>query len=311
MDEAQEALTKTDEFIVAKHLYESSDKNKGSMVCFFEGKHDKDYYMTRIRTICGDAIEITCNCKKNVLQMYDEIPKEDRDKYRLAYFIDRDFDEPLNNPEIFETEGYSIENYYCTETAFHRILTEYFYLDLTRPKEKDTYDRAMNFYKHHFGEVHKVVAQFNHYYSAIKRKERELGEIHPIELGDSFPSELGSVEVNSYNKCYSLESLNSSYGTSVSYEDLEFEKSNLDLNPFWCYRGKYELQALEGIVTYIIKEAEGQRKTPREARVFQKNTKKTVPQPGSLLLTFSTFAEITQKLRDYLKRFEKVELSNS
>ena len=299
MDEAQIAMNSLDKFIVAKHRYDTEAKEEGCMICFFEGLHDKDYYKPHIRTICGDIIDIPCHSKANVLKMYNLIHQSEKDKYRLAYFIDKDFDEIINNPDIFETEGYSIENYYCSKEAFGRIMTDYLYLD----SASDDYIRAMSFYEREFENAHNIVAEFNHYYSAIKRLERSGGPQYSIEAGDSFPKQLGKIEINNYLKNYSLESLNQTYGTSISEDDINTEKVLIDANPCLYYRGKYEIQELENIIVYIIKEAKGERNVERENRVLHKNPNVACFQSGKLLLALSAMADVTQQLRDYLKKF--------
>lgn len=299
MDEAQEASNMMQKYCVARHRYDEASKKFGCMICFFEGDHDKDYYKSHIRTICGDIIDIPCHCKANVLKMYKNIHSSDHNKYRLAYFIDRDFDDLVNNPDIFETDGYSIENYYCSKEAFSRYITDFLYIE----QNSDDYNRSMDFYTKEYEASHSVIAEFNHYYSAIKRAERNGGNRFTIEAGNSFPYEFGTIGVNQYNKNYSLESLNRKYGSNITADDIERERNWLDSNPHLYYRGKYEMQELEDILNYLIKEAAGQRGVPKEHRIIRKNPKVACLPPGKLLLHLSSMADVTQKLRDYLNRF--------
>ena len=44
--------------------------------------------------------------------MYDQIYASDHSAHKLAFFVDKDFDESINRPGLYETECYSIENYY-------------------------------------------------------------------------------------------------------------------------------------------------------------------------------------------------------
>lgn len=301
MDEAQEAANSAQKFIVAKHRFELATKHFDCMVCFFEGDHDKDYYKTHIRTICGEIIDIPCHCKNHVLKMYNEIHESYKDKYRLAYFIDRDFDELQNNPDIFETDGYSIENYYCSREAFSRYITDYLHVD----QDSDDYNRSMQFYETEYNKAHDVVGDFNYYYSAIKRKERNGEGEYKIKAGESFPVELGILDVDKYNKLYSIDTLNTKFETSVSKDEISFEKNLLDKNPCLLYRGKYELQQLENMLTYLIKEAAGQRGVDKKKRVLQKNPKINCIQSGQLLVVLSSMADVTVNLRNYLNRFVK------
>lgn len=301
MDEAQEIASQTTKFIVAKHRFESASKKPGCMICFFEGVHDKDYYNVHIRSFCGDFIGIPCHCKKNVLKMYEEIHADNKDKYRLAYFIDRDFDELINNPDIFETDGYSIENYYCTRSSFSRILKDYLYLD----DSSDDYSRAIVFYDREYSSSHSVTSEFNYYYSAVKRKERNTGEEISVSCGDCFPLNLGSIGINNYSKKYDLTTLNETFGTNLIQDDLKAEQVHLDVDPCLFYRGKYEIQELESILEYLIKEASGSyRNIPKTERIIRKNPQMACIQAGKLLLVLAPMADVTDNLRRYLKNFE-------
>ena len=163
----------------------------------------------------------------------------------------------------------------------------------------------MQFYETEYNKAHDVVGEFNYYYSAIKRKERNGEGEYQIKTGESFPVELGILIVDNYDKRYSIDSLNAKFETSISEDEISFEKNLLDKNPCLLYRGKYELQQLENMLTYLIKEAAGQRGVNKENRVLQKNPKINCIQSGQLLVVLSSMADVTVNLRDYLKRFVK------
>ena len=59
------------------------------------------------------------------------------------------------------------------------------------------------------------------------------------------------------------------------------------------------------MLTYLIKEAAGQRGVNKENRVLQKNPKINCIQSGQLLVVLSSMADVTVNLRDYLKRYVK------
>lgn len=298
MDEAQVALQESQNWLVAKHEYDELHKTENCIICFFEGVHDPDYYFSHINSICGSYLGVTCHNKKNVLKMYETIHATDKEKYRLAYFVDRDFDDLLNNPDIFETTCYSIENYYCLESAFANYLTLYFKL---RP-DSEEYQRAMNFYREEYNSLHGTIDEFNYYYAALRRLERAHPGSCNVTGGDSFPKNLATISVRSYTKNYSLESLNVSYGTTVTIEQVEAEKAILSADKTSRFRGKYEIEHLEKLLEYIIKEAKGNYHNPKDTRILRKDTGMQCIQAGRHMLILSSMAVVTEELRQYLRR---------
>jgi len=81
------------------------------LFCFFEGK-DNAYYVPRIKQFTTQYLH------RLIAQ------KTEYDKYKVGFFIDRDFNKelPLIYPPIFETPCYSIENLYVSKDVFKEIL---------------------------------------------------------------------------------------------------------------------------------------------------------------------------------------------
>ena len=188
---------------IGMHRY-LEKKNNHSLFCFMEGKHDPDYYLGIIRSVCGDdCVIITCGCKNNVVDAYHRVYVKDHTRYRLAFFVDRDFDDPLNNPAIYETECYSIENYYCSESAFKRIMK--FGLGIT--EDEPYWSDVMDFRNNQYEQFHKTVELFNAFYSLLHKYEREHTVTFTLNLKDCFPKELAETDILSCNAHYTLADL--------------------------------------------------------------------------------------------------------
>lgn len=115
------------------------------LYCFFEGQPDLLYYNHRIETSLPTFtyIEFTCGGKEKVIKTYQLIKGHNEyKKGKCAYFVDKDYDRTLNNSDIFETSVYSIENYYCSNETFSKILVTIFGM---RSYSLD-YDNCMNLY---------------------------------------------------------------------------------------------------------------------------------------------------------------------
>ena len=101
---------------------------KDYLFCFFEG-YDVAYYVPIIRRFTENYETFDCGGKKVVLAFHNFIKdKREYDKYKKAFFIDRDFDVPISieQPPIFETPCYSIENFYVSDSVFAKILKSEF-----------------------------------------------------------------------------------------------------------------------------------------------------------------------------------------
>lgn len=134
------------------------------LFCFFEGK-DNPYYVSRIKRFTNDYYPINCGGKQAVLDVYSLITnKIEYVKYKVGFFIDRDFDDSVGEktPPIFETPCYSIENLYVSKQVFKEILTNAFYLYETT---NNLHKLILNLYVKRQEEFHKSVLLFNAWYA--------------------------------------------------------------------------------------------------------------------------------------------------
>ena len=285
---------------VGYHRY-LEKKNHHSLFCFMEGKHDPDYYLGHIRSICGDDfIVIECGNKRNVLDVYNSVFDKEHDKYKLSFFIDKDFDEPINNPNIFETDCYSIENYYCSQNAFKRILK----YGLGIPEEADYWQNVVDFYLAQYGQFHHTVDLFNAFYSLIHKYERDNNIVYRLNLCECFPSDLANTNVNSCSKTYTLQKLLDKYsiGADVMTQDeVDAECVRLwNLDPFKVFRGKFEIDMLYKLLNYLISDANNNSQT----RIIKK--KVSISLNGhSFMADLAQYADIPDSLRTYLGKWPK------
>lgn len=294
---------KIEEIIVPFHKY-NEKKNRHSLFCFVEGNNDSDYYLDKIRIIYGEDFElIICNNKKNVICIYSLLFDTDKTRYKLAFFIDRDFDEPINNSDIYETESYSIENYYCTEDSFVRLIKYEFKIE----ENDECFNALITFYREQFELFHKTVDLFNAFYSLIQKREKELKTSFDINLECKFPSIFATVEVDNCVKHYTVQSILKKYNINeciIDEDEIEKERQRLwKLNPFMSFRGKYEIEFYQKLLTYLINNA-NQKKGGEDNRIIKK--KITANLNGKRFMSnLSQYAFIPQRLKDYLSRYDK------
>lgn len=272
-------------------------KNGKTLFCFTEGKHDSDYYLDKVRCIYGDDFLILdSHGKGKVIDNYNKIFPKDKDKVKLAFFIDRDFDLPLANSDIFETDCYSIENYYCSPSAFERIL-----IYGMKIKKQDEIDNLVLFYANEYNQFHQTVDLFNAFYSTLHKYERNTGKEFKLDLGEKFDKTLASVCVDNFVKNYNLDTLISKYNIpadAMTNEEVESERKRLiGLDPFITFRGKYEIEFLWKILNFIVADGNHEKKIVKKKISLSLNER-------TFMSDFSQYADIPDSLRDYLAKFK-------
>ncbi|MXV51228.1 DUF4435 domain-containing protein [Pedobacter sp. HMF7647] len=108
-------------------------KTEDALYCFFEGFEDPIYYTIRIESISyKTVVDFVCGGKDDVIKVHNLIKESPHYKnVKTGFFIDSDFDN-YNLPEtIYKTPTYSIENLYCVQEAFEKILLAEFKMKRT------------------------------------------------------------------------------------------------------------------------------------------------------------------------------------
>jgi hypothetical protein len=96
---------------------------KDFIYLFFEGE-DLKYYGIRIEKYTRNYIPLCCGGKDGVLKIR-ELIKKNYPGARVAFFVDKDFDNNDGNHEnLFTTRSYSIENYYILQPCLESILKQ-------------------------------------------------------------------------------------------------------------------------------------------------------------------------------------------
>ena len=141
MNEAKEAP------IVGYTEFSLKYTNKSiALYCFFEAIDDIRYYTPIIRNVSGYPLVNTfmCRNKVGVLKVYTLIKaKPEYKNAKTGFFVDRDFDKLISNSDIYETDFYSIENFYVVEPCIHNIFHEHFQIKWF----SDDFEICVNRYK--------------------------------------------------------------------------------------------------------------------------------------------------------------------
>lgn len=229
---------------------------KDGLFCFFEGERgtDNPYYIPRIKNYTNSYHPIRCGGRDTVLKVYELITiHREYDKYKKAFFIDKDFNAPvgLKNPPIFETPCYSIENFYVSENVFEEILKSH--LNISAIDER--FNLFKRIYKERQIEFHNATLLFNAWYSCLVDIRNSTGKFIGVRLDDKFPKELIDFSLEAILPKYTVADLYKMFPDALPVETgilnsrVEEFKQCVQHEVF---RGKYELFFVRKFIELII-----------------------------------------------------------
>lgn len=231
--------------------------NPNDLFCFIEGK-DAPYYHFRIKSnIQGEVHYLTCKGKKRVLKTKELIEHHrEYDKYRTAFFVDKDFDISLKNkfPNLYETPCYSIENLYCTPQSVKEIIKCEFQITEDEP----AYSVILNLYEKLHVDFLNSMLFFNAWYSIQKKKQTETGESNNVSLENELPRGFISISLEQINSDYDLEKIRNTFPNSheVTEEEVQAEIDELIKKDLCLFlRGKYVLTFLIDFIRLIVSDS--------------------------------------------------------
>jgi hypothetical protein len=277
------------------------------LFCFFEGK-DNAYYVPRIKRFTNDYYPIKCGCKDAVLSVYTLIVnKSEYKKYKLGFFIDRDFDEPIGAkaPPIFETPCYSIENLYVSLYVFEDILTNEFHL--SEITDKQLFDDLLNLYEMRQKEFHSSILLLNAWYSCLIDKKNKEGIKIDVDFKNLTLNKFISINIHNVTQNYDLQSLNDKFPNAIEIDEatlnqkIELFKS---VEQHKVFRGKYEMEFLLKIIKGILLDSYKTKSIIKDKIKFSFGDGSTLNQE-QLLNIFEAYAETPQTLTDYIKTITK------
>lgn len=265
------------------------------LFCFYEGK-DTHYYFPKIQQIYnGNHHPIVCGNKKSVIETYQKIiPKYNN--LKTAFFIDKDFDEKIEEEKLYCTPCYSIENLYCSDKVLSRILKNEFMLH-----EIDTeYGLIMNLFKQNQDEFHKSIKLFNAWYATAKEKAKKNNTIVNVSLNDKFPKDFAVIKIGNITSNYTLNDILKKYPDSIQINEEELnEKLNyFDENCNTCeFRGKYEIEFFYLFLKYLIEDANVKN------TILKKKVKFSID-GAQILSQLSQYSETPECLIEYLMKIK-------
>lgn len=291
----QSAENESTYFLTFNHLCASYGKE--TIYCFVEN-YDQFFYPHRVQDITGRKAEsIPCDGKKNVIKTFSLISsKPEYSEYHTRYFVDADFDDNSTlDKHIYITPCYSIENFYVDSSVVGKILeTEY---HIRRVENKDKFNAAIEVYNRELEKFHNCVLLFNAWYRTVKRKG--LAKENNVNLDDSFPTGMITVEINNIKQNYTLDDICDRFPDAPSVTDQEVN-DNIDYlrQDFGRLRGKYEIQFLDVFFQFLNKDA-------KDKRLFTIFKKGVSIDRKRIISNFDHYVDTPADMREYIINGER------
>ncbi|MBU1934934.1 DUF4435 domain-containing protein [Patescibacteria group bacterium] len=248
--------------VVWKEFLEDHLKFPNNLFCFFEGGDEK-YYGIRIQSklpfrYSEQKSTFECHGKNNVIKLYELVSRNPAYKNTLlAFFIDRDFDDPKelpNDKRVFITTNYSIENYFISVNAFKRILENEFH-QKNRGSQSIFYKNLVDLYETRFEEFLDAIDLLM---AAIFFYKKQSTIIETVNLDDIRIFSLIEVSLYNIKQKYTLIDLVNIFKIDFTLNSREiadilnnFKKNNRSS----LYRGKYLIEFLRWFLEKIKMDA--------------------------------------------------------
>lgn len=278
-------------------------KYPNNMFCFFEGK-DNAYYIPRLRQYTDKYYPIKCGGREKVLKVYNLIKGQKvYDKYTKAFFVDKDFNQPLplNIPPVYETPCYSIENLYVSESVFRQILINEFHLS----EGSDTvYKTCMDLFMKRRTEFHESICLLNAWYSCLIDRRNNEGIETGVQLDEKPPKGFLNISLERVSSNYDIDVIKSTFVNALEIDTeklsnklTEFEKCECHL----YFRGKYELYFLIKFIHLLLLDSNTTKKIFARKINFSFGDASSINLEQALSI-FSGYADTPPCLHNYLKQ---------
>lgn len=271
--------------------------NPDALFVFYEGQ-DNDYFYPRLQQYTDRDVEpIKCNGKEKVIGVYKIlVTKSEYDKYHKGFFVDKDFDQNTDPclENFYVTSGYSIENYYLTDSCLETCLKQMFNFHTGDP----LLTSIMDDYRIMRQKYLDAILLFNTWYCAIKRKYGNT--VKDINLDKKMPK--GYIHIDYMAKdvqqLYTMAEIFSGFNASqypVSSEEMSSAEAYIKTDMLKNHRGKYGLSFMYEYLDNLLNQFKN---TPGQISHYRKITISY----DNILSILSPFADTEQGVIDYIAR---------
>lgn len=270
------------------------------LYCFFEGERGSDnaYYVPRIKQYINDYHPINCGGRNKVLRVHALIKiHEEYDKYKKAFFIDKDFNAPLTPqiPPVFETQCYSIENYYVSVEVLKEIIKNDFQIS----EVDEAFPICISLFSDRQKEYHEAAKLFNAWYACLMDIRNSEGKQTGVNLDDKLPKGFLDFTLEKVSVNYDLDKIKETFKNATVCPNDKLKAKIVEFTNFnqsKTFRGKYELTFVREFLKLLIIDSETN-------KFYLKNritSSFSPPSNDQAITIFSSYAETPENLRLYL-----------
>jgi hypothetical protein len=219
----------------------------------------------------------------------------------LAFFVDRDFDEPKDlpdDPRVYVTPCYAIENFYMTQSAFERILKNEFGISETNDDFKPTVD----LYESILGDFNEASLELNAWIHLQRSNERDEGSKSQLNLDGVSFGNLFSVKINSVDKKYTIDDLVAWFPHAHHPDEDRIQEqieSFLVLKGRWTcmFRGKYLIIFLRKFLMRLVEDSNSK----NNRKHFSVRSKVRLQLSGNVISELCQYAQTPDCLKIFLE----------
>lgn len=271
-------------------------KKPHAFIAFFEG-YDAPYYIPVIASVSGlEAEQVICGNKRNVIAVHESLLAKDvLRNAKTGFFIDRDFDDNSSIPhrlDFFLTKGYSVENYYCSQTSFENILKSYMHYNCAHPD----YDVIVTNYVELQRLYHAACLEFNGWYCSLKKNMTSVA----WSLNETMPSGYVKLDLSQFKveKDYTMTKIHHTFKADPQPIAADVQKWSVWImqDPVYRMRGKYEFAFLLAYLSSLSKMVNN------PASPFEEHSMNFSMGQRDALSALAQYADRDDDLKDYVLR---------
>lgn len=261
---------------------------------FIEGKDDINYYESRfIKYFEHNYKYYQTQGRENVLKLRNKLKKNaETSRIKLAFFIDKDFENDCCCSDLYITPCYSIENLYISRNVFKLLLERHFASEYS--SENKEFNKLYNLYikrKEEFLVALDELMEFYFYNVKLKNDMSKFTELN---------SKIISISLEKIEKKYDINKLKKDYSIPKEKltDELKKEFENIKKDKIKFYRGKF--------LFYFLKEFLKKLREDCNSRdpIYCSLGKKCNINTSNLLFELANCSETPKKLDEFLTQIK-------
>lgn len=270
---------------------------KFSYFAVFEGEEDEEYYSPHLeRILSGIAFRpIICDGKGGVQALYSEVVNAFGDPRNVYFFVDSDHDRFIEQGEypeqMFNTCGYSIENYCFDKQALRDVARKCYQLNINDPIYVDLAVKIDDAFATFCDATRPIMS----YVVGLRSQDQALN-MDGLHFSDLFEFREEGLVSKELSIKYLLQKIGST-GSLSPKEFEEFQENLAEEEIEAICRGKlisqFLLNFLKSVPTQFANRSKFNGKPLKsKLEIGKKN----------LILTFGNFIDIPPRLKEFLER---------